>query len=80
VDSPESGRIDGDASVSFAFHLESFVFADDFTAEFQRPTLVRDFDNFRLILARFGVFFGRTEFAVPSAATGFHHRLQQGVL
>ena len=80
VNSSESGRIDGDASVAFAFHLKRFVLADDFTAEFQRPTLVSHFDDFRLILARLRVFFGWTEFALSSAATGLHHRLQQGVL
>lgn len=87
----ESSRINGDASIPFAFELDRFVLANNFAAEFQRPAFVGHFDEFwRLAWTRWRrrnddsrIFVGgwrRGEFAVAFLHASLDHRLQERVL
>lgn len=91
LDSSESGRIDGDAGVPFAFQLDRFVLANDFTAKFQRPAFVGHFDKFWLLAGtrrgrwnNYGRISTRTrlcrKFTMTLLHTGFDDGLQQSVL
>jgi hypothetical protein len=88
LDTPKSGRIDGDAGVPFAFQLDRLVLANDFATKFKRATLVRNFDKLgRLAGTRrrsrdhnsrrvFAVARRRGKLAVPLLHAGFDYSLK----